>query len=47
MLVAGLQLVSLVPVVGAVLVSLVVVVAVGAGCLTGFGLRAYVPPDDV
>lgn len=46
MLLAGLQLVALVPVVGVVVVATTMMVAVGAAFLTGFGLRPYVPPDD-
>lgn len=45
-LVAALQLIGLVPFAGAAVTGIVVVVAVGAGFLTGFGLRPYTPPDD-
>lgn len=45
-LVTGLQLATLVPFVGGVAVAVLVVVAVGAASLTGFGLRPYTPPAD-
>ncbi|WP_298584643.1 polymer-forming cytoskeletal protein [uncultured Kocuria sp.] len=45
-LVAALQVIGLVPVVGAVVTAAVLVTAVGAVLLTRFGLRPYTPPDD-
>lgn len=46
MLVTVLQLVGLVPLLGAAVLGLTVVVCVGAVLLTGFGLRWHTPPDD-
>ncbi|GAA1750875.1 polymer-forming cytoskeletal protein [Kocuria aegyptia] len=45
-LVAGLQLIGLVPFAGVAVTGIVVVIAGGSVFLTGFGLRSYTPPDD-
>lgn len=45
-LVAVLQLVALVPVLGVVVVGITLVICLGAVFLTGFGLRTHTPPDD-
>ncbi|MFJ6000562.1 hypothetical protein [Arthrobacter sp. NPDC092385] len=46
LVVASLQLLGLVPVVGVLAAAVMAVVATGAVVLTGFGLRRYAPPDD-
>lgn len=46
LLVAAIQLLGLVPLVGVLAAAVTAVVAAGAVVLTGFGLRRYTPPDD-
>jgi hypothetical protein len=46
LVVAGLQLIGLVPFVGVAITGTVLVVSVGAALLTRFGLRPYTSPDD-
>ncbi|MGQ1838688.1 hypothetical protein ACT4S2_09540 [Kocuria turfanensis] len=46
LLVAALQLIALLPVVGVASTGIVLTISVGAVFLTGFGLRPYTPPDE-